>query len=56
MARSPYVKPFRKLVTVAFTEEQYQVLTDYCEKAHVSMANAVRDAFVQVHPVPEEKE
>lgn len=56
MARSPYIEAYRHQVAVGFTDRQYELLVEHCKKCRVSLSQAVRDAYLEKYPMPDENE
>ena len=56
MARSPYIEAYRHQVAVGFTDRQYELLVEHCKKCRVSLSQAVRDAYLEKYPMPNENE
>lgn len=56
MARSPYIEAYRHQVAVGFTDRQYELLVEHCKKYRVSLSQAVRDAYLEKYPMPDDEE
>lgn len=55
MARSPYIEAYRHQVAVGFTDRQYELLVEHCKKSRVSLSQAVRDAYLEKYPMPDDE-
>lgn len=55
MARSPYIEAYRHQVAVGFTDRQYELLVEHCKKCRVSLSQAVRDAYLEKYPMPDDE-
>lgn len=55
MARSPYIEAYRHQVAVGFTNRQYELLVEHCKKCRVSLSQAVRDAYLEKYPMPDDE-
>lgn len=55
MARSPYIEAYRHQVAVGFTNRQYELLVEHCKKHRVSLSQAVRDAYLEKYPMPDDE-
>lgn len=55
MARSPYIEAYRHQVAVGFTDRQYELLVEHCKKHRVSLPQAVRDAYLEKYPMPDDE-
>ena len=55
MARSLYIEAYRHQVAVGFTDRQYELLVEHCKKHRVSLSQAVRDAYLEKYPMPDDE-